>query len=378
MSHFHRIFGIALYILLSIASFTVFAEDSLSTKKQLKNPFLYKRGRFAFTVFPVASIDPASGMELGVMPVFSIAPPKDSIATGYYRASSVVSHLTYSTKNWANIRVEGQFFTSKGNNFVMFFQYLNAPDYFYGIGNDTINKTPSKYINHYLKCGFEASKSYKNVHFFGLKCDVDFQSIYDVTLSVLNKSVEGYNGGNIIGLGPIYKYDSRDNVNFPSKGSLLQTSVVQSIMLDNSGKYFTICSFDYRKYFMFFKTYYVALQGQVSSSSGDVPFYKLPSLGGKYNLRGISNKFMYIDKRVWFSQAEVRKMIYKGVGVVAFTGVGNAFATWDKEMVSHVKVMYGFGGRIQLIPRDQINLRIDYAFGPNGDTGFYATIREAF
>jgi len=40
--------------------------------------------------------------------------------------------------------------------------------------------------------------------------------------------------------------------------------------------------------------------------------------------------------------------------------------------------MYGFGGRFQLIPRDQINLRIDYAFGPNGDTGFYATIREAF
>ena len=71
-------------------------------------------------------------------------------------------------------------------------------------------------------------------------------------------------------------------------------------------------------------------------------------------------------------------MIYKRIGIVAFSGIGNVFSTWNSDMITNLKSVYGFGARIQLIPRDQINLRFDYAFGPNGDHGFYATIREAF
>lgn len=373
-----RFFVFSLYFFASIYSINSFAGDSIITTKHFKNPLEYKKGRLNIAVFPVSSVDPASGVELGIMPVISVSPLKDTIPNEFYRSSSVAMHLTYSTKNWANIRCDGHFFTSKGNNFVLFFQYLNAPDYFYGIGNDTINKNPSKYENQYFKFGFEASKSFKKIHFIGFKFDFQTQSISDVEGAVLQNTIEGYSGGNMIGIGPLYKLDSRDNVNFPSKGSLLQTSIVQSFLIDKSKKQFAVYSFDYRKYITIFKSYYIALQGMVSSSKGAVPFYKLPSIGGKYNLRGVSNKFMYIDKNVWYTQAEIRKMIYKRIGLVAFSGVGNVFSTWNNDIISHVKVVYGFGGRIQLIPRDQINLRFDYAFGPNGDRGFYATIREAF
>ena len=287
----------------SSLTITTFAEDSLSTKKHFKNPLEYKKGRFQFAMFPVASIDPASGIELGLLPVFSISPRKDTVSTAFYRSSSLSSHLTYSTKNWTNIRTEGQFFTSKGNNYVVFFQFLNAPDYFYGIGNDTINRMPSKYQNRYVKCGFDATKSFKQIHFLGIKCELLSQSIKDIEHTVLSAHINGYSGGNVFGFGPLCKLDTRNNVHFPSKGSLLQVSIVQSFMLDNSKNQFAVYSFDYRKYVTCFKDYFIAFQGMMASSTGDVPFYKLPTLGGKYNLRGISNKFMYIDNNVWYTQA---------------------------------------------------------------------------
>jgi len=368
----------SIYFLISIFSINVIASDSLTTKKHFKNPLEFRKGRINFAVFPVASIDPASGIELGIMPVFSISPKNDSIIDDYYRSSSLATHVTYSTKNWANIRSEGQFFTAKGDNITVFVQFLNAPDYFYGIGNDIINKQPSRYQNRYLKFGFETTKCFNKKHFVGLKADFQSQDIADIEGNVLNPKIEGINGGNIIGVGPIYKFDTRNNVHYPSKGFYIQTSIVHFNTIGKSSNYFTIYSLDCRKYLKFFNSYYIAIQGLLNSSSGNVPFYKLPTLGGKYNLRGISNKYMYIDKNVWYGQAEIRKMLYKRIGFVAFSGLGNTFSTWNNDMISKVKVVYGFGARIQLIPKDQINLRFDYAIGPNGDRGFYATIRESF
>jgi len=352
--------------------------DSVPSKKWvLKNPLEYQKGRFQMSVYPVSSYDPMSGWEFGVMPVFAFAPKKDSLSNSYYRSSSITSHFTYSTKNWTNIRIEGQLFTH-GFNIVAYCQFLNDPSSFYGIGNDTINKNPSLLMSRYFKIGGELTKGFSSIHFVGIKFEFLNQDITDIQGTVLNPSIEGYSGGNSFGLGPVYKCDTRNNVNFPTKGFLLQTSAVYFFMLDNSSKKFAIYSFDYRRYCSIFKSYVIACQGTVSASTGDVPFYKLPCIGGKYNLRGISNKFMYIDKNVWFVQSEIRKTVYKRIGVVAFGGVGNVFATWNNDMVSHLKTVYGFGGRYQILPNDKINLRFDYAFGPNSDHGVYATIREAF
>ena len=358
-------------------SFKTFAGDSLTIKKRLKNPFEYEKGRFEMSVYPVASLDPSSGMELGIMPVFAISPQKDSLSQRYYRSSSVSSHITYSTKHWMNLRAEGQVFSKKGYSIVAFIQYLNAPDYFYGIGNDTVTTNPSKYVNQYFKTGIELSKCLSKIHFVGFKCDFQSQKFMNIEGNVLNQSVTGFNGGINLGIGPIYKIDSRDNVNYPSKGSLVQLMGLYSFAL-HSNNNFKIYTLDLRKYSTVFKSLYLASQLYISSSSGDVPFYKLPSLGGKYNLRGISNRLKYIDKNVWFAQTEVRKMIFKRFGIVAFCGVGNTFSSWDTDLKAHIKGIYGFGGRYKILPNDKINLRFDYAFGPNGDSGFYATIREAF
>ena len=369
---------IVLFFLITITSIAnIFAADSTKTLKSFKNPLEFKFGRYAFAFFPVASVDPASGIELGVMPVLSVSPKNDS-GLVFYRASSVTNHITYSTKNWANIRSDGQFFSSNGNCYKLFVQYLNAPDYFYGIGNDSINKNPSKYQNQYIKTIGELSKGFQEIYFVGIKIEYLYQNISDVEGSYLDSNIYGYKGGSFFNFGPVFRIDNRDNVNYPTKGwyaEIASTFQISKKSMNQNARFYNI---DVRKYFTIAKTFHVAFQTNIASSSGEIPFYKLPTLGGKYNLRGISNKFMYVDKNVWYTQAETRKMLYKRIGIVAFAGVGNTFAVWNNSIFEQVKPIFGFGGRFQLIPRDKLNLRFDYAFGPNQDRGFYATVRESF
>jgi len=365
---------------------TARATDSLSVdnnkKFKLKNPLEYiefRKGRFSAAVYPVCSYDPASGLELGIMPTFSISPRDTSAGNKFYRASSIVNHLTYSTNNWINIRSDAQFFSSKGYCNKFFFQYLNSPDYFYGIGNDTLNSSPDSFHNQYFKFAAESQKLFNDVHYVGLKID-----FYTALIKagndthILSDSIEGFSGGTMFGIGPVYRIDSRDNVNFPGKGIYTELSACYfPAFADDKNGVFNY-TLDFRKYFELFKSYYFAYQANLNSITGDVPFYRLSTIGGKYNLRGISNKFMYIDNNAWYTQAEIRKMIIWRFGAVAFAGIGNTFSVWDDSIFKNVKTIFGIGGRFQLIPKDKLNLRFDYAFGPNGDRGFYATVREIF
>ena len=374
---------IVLGVFLTISSFWAVAGDvdTLVKKKpfwkELRNPLEFKWKRLTVALFPVCSYDPASGVELGIMPVFSVS-PKDTSSSKYYRASSLVNHLTYSTNEWINIRNDGQYFTPSGFCYKSFTQYLNAPDYFYGIGNDTLNPNPSSFNYEYFKAVFEVTKTIKQKHFLGLKVDFMTTSISKETGAFLNSEISGAKGGEMIGIGPVYRLDSRNNVNYPSRGTYAEFS---ALLFQKGGEIeysFNMYNIDFRKYLNPVSDLIIAYQANLNVTTGDVPFYRMPAIGGKYNLRGISNKFMYIDKNCWFTQVELRKMLFWRLGAVAFTGVGNNFRTWDADIITNVKPIYGFGCRFQMVPRDMLNLRFDYSFGPNGDKGFYATVREIF
>jgi outer membrane protein assembly factor BamA len=182
----------------------------------------------------------------------------------------------------------------------------------------------------------------------------------------------------MLGTGPVIRYDSRNNVNYPGKGAYIETSALW-FRKNNVFEYkFRFYNIDIRKYVTLFNDVIIAFQANASVSKGNIPFYRMPTIGGKFSLRGISNKFMYIDQNCWYTQAEIRKHITWRIGGVAFAGVGNNFKTWDADMYQNVKATYGLGARFQMIPRDKLNLRFDYAFGPHGDSGFYATVREVF
>ena len=113
-------------------------------------------------------------------------------------------------------------------------------------------------------------------------------------------------------------------------------------------------------------------------SEGDIPFYSLYQLGGMTRLRGISNKYIYIDKNAYFAQCELRKHIWNRFGLVLFGGFGNTYEKMSDVKFDQMKYVYGGGIRFQSDTKNDINLRLDYGRGSFGDSGIYMTMREAF
>jgi outer membrane translocation and assembly module TamA len=79
-------------------------------------------------------------------------------------------------------------------------------------------------------------------------------------------------------------------------------------------------------------------------------------------------------------QAEFRRIIYNRWGAVAFAGTGSIWGN-DQEEESFERnwlPSIGLGARYMVSKEKRINIRLDYAFGVDGNQGLYFGIMEAF
>ena len=64
-------------------------------------------------------------------------------------------------------------------------------------------------------------------------------------------------------------------------------------------------------------------------------------------------------------------------GLVGFVGAGDVASSFCDIDFSKIKSSFGFGVRYLVMPKERINVRIDFGFGTQYP-GFYFNIREAF
>ena len=76
-------------------------------------------------------------------------------------------------------------------------------------------------------------------------------------------------------------------------------------------------------------------------------------------------------------QAEYRFPIYWRFSGVAFTSFGMVTDRFSNVKSDYIRPTGGFGLRFLLVPKDNLNIRIDYGFG-NNTNEFYLTVGEAF
>ncbi|WP_223651640.1 BamA/TamA family outer membrane protein [Hymenobacter psoromatis] len=187
------------------------------------------------------------------------------------------------------------------------------------------------------------------------------------------------------GLGPVYTYDSRDVALGASTGSLLDLQVMFNGKFVGSDYNFVRYQLDARHYQRIFgdKTI-LATQIFGQFHSGDVPWYGLAGLGANlggtlYNnsslMRGIYEQ-RYRDRQMVTAQAELRQHLFWRIDGAAFLGVGQVGYNLSDYSFGGLHTAGGVGARFNLIRRDRVNLRFDYAFGK--DPGFYFAIGEAF
>ena len=211
----------------------------------------------------------------------------------------------------------------------------------------------------------------------GLIIDYDYTDIVDVMENeiLLNDSVIGVDGGNILGFGTDLLWDTRDNIFFPNSGTY---QYFKAVIYPGIGPYsFALFEFDVRHFQAFKKDHVFAGNFFFQAASGETPFYKLPALGGAKRMRGYFNG-RYRDNIYMMLQLEYRQYFWKRMGFVVFAGAGNVSEEIMAFTFNNLKYSYGGGLRLLFNKKQKVNLRMDVGFGPGGFHGIYFGIEEAF
>ncbi|MDR0940936.1 MAG: BamA/TamA family outer membrane protein [Bacteroidales bacterium] len=341
--------------------------------------FEWQRGGTTVTTFPSFGYDPASAFAFGILQTITLPRRDTSI---YQRKTSIINYLSYSTNNWINVRSTLSLFTCGGWAINTRLQFQQSPDKFYGIGQTTRNRNPQKYeIKHLQVYGNFAHSFFVDEVFAGLTYDISYAAINNVQSNehVLPENELPEQKNNLlIGIGPYIAFDSRDNIHFPTRGQFITAGLSLYPKYNEHSYGFYNYMIDARTYIPILKKQVLAVHVFAGASEGTMPFYKLYQLGGSERMRGISNKYMYIDKYVYFTQAELRRHLFGRFSMVVFGGIGNTHSHLHDISGKAMKYVYGVGGRFQTNKHEKIHLRIDYARARYGDTSLYLTISEAF
>ncbi len=383
-------------IILSLFSILVFSaqaadEDSVRIEISIQTPdsaasfaekmfsaLEIKTRKATYNLYPAVGYDPSSGVEIGMMPIITLNPRQDTHKIAGYRPSTIFTRVTYSTKNWLGIFADFKIFTPTKYVINNLAELQNMPESFYGIGYQTGPEQSVHYQSFRLGMRGDASRGFGRAMQFGIKYDFQYTTVADVTGPLLNDAILGYEGGMIAGLGPIVSYDSRDDADYPLKGSFFSTSLLYFPAVTDQKYTFFRSSLDIRQFFNPFSDFVIAYQLYGDFTEGDVPFYALPRLAGKDRLRGFTHRSKFVDKNVVYSQIEIRKHLFWKLGAVAFAGAGNTMSSLDKNPTDHFKYVCGLGGRLAATSGTKMNFRLDVGFGSNGDVGVFMTAREAF
>ena len=294
------------------------------------------------------------------------------------RPSSYVSFLTYTTQKQSMVHFYPDVYTASGFRISGGLGVMDYPDKFYGIGPDVMESDEEMYTK--VDYTLAAAVQYEVIPglFAGLQVDFEDYTIEDVqTGGFLDSgSVVGSEGGVVSGAGLLVTFDSRDDIFAPGQG--LYAEVAAMSFGEGTGSDFTFDNVivDLRQ-FMTFGSVTLGFQEQLHLSGGEPPFHRLAQLGGAGLMRGYY-RGQYRDKNMAAVQAESRVPLSARWGLVAFASAGGVAPTPGELEPDSFLTAFGAGVRFRVTEQEAINLRVDLAWGEDGNSGVYFTIKEAF
>lgn len=295
------------------------------------------------------------------------------------RPSTIATTFTYTQNKQFIWQLFPEFYMDNEKlHIVGAMEYLNYPNLFYGIGNDTPAANKEHYTSDIFRSRVELQRDVWNRLYLGIVYQYEWSHVTKAEEGgmIAKRDVPGSRGGNYSsGAGFSVTYDTRDNNLYTTKGEHYQFTAIAFNKFFGSGYDFLKYTLDIRKYFPTYKNQALALQGYANVISGTAPFEMLSQLGGKQLMRGL---FMgrYRDNDMVLLQSEYRMHLFWRFGAVVFASVGDVMHRLEYLDVKDFKVAYGSGIRFCINTAEKINARIDY--GRCGDfNAFYITIGEA-
>jgi hypothetical protein len=268
------------------------------------------------------------------------------------------------------------------------FRFIDWPDQFYGIGNHRENgikiedgdgsRNYIKLTDRYLQ--FESEYQHQPVQnlYIGLGHHWRHSDTPGIEAGAATYGFSAMRGvGKITwsGLRPSLAYDSRDRLLWPSSGFLIRGDA--TIYRNHLGSDFDaeLYRFDARAYVQLFKHQVLALRTVFQRATGQVPFQRLPALGGSDLFRG-----WYLgrlrDRALNCNQLESRHEIDPKMAVIGFAALARVAPTLSALSPGGYHIAGGAGFRYALNQAQRAHLRFDLAYGDSVE--FYFQFKEAF
>ena len=256
--------------------------------------------------------------------------------------------------------------------------YSKFPTVFYGIGNATAQSDSESYTPRTFALDAAAERRVARGVYLGLGGDFATGSMVEVEpgRALASGTIPGSGIGRVVGLGGAVTYDTRDNILAAASGAYAKLAARRYAALLGSDFDFTAVQLDLRRFRTLAAGHVVAVQATWSGTSGDVPFARMPQLGGQNLLRGYYQG-RYRDRQYVAAQAEYRTPTWRRMGLAAFGGAGQVAPRLGDLRLSGMHAAGGAGLRVLLNRQERLALRLDYGAGARS-SGFYVTVGEAF
>lgn len=333
---------------------------------------------------PVATYEPSTSLGFGIGAKFLFKPFGAGADT---RTSNIPLSIQYTLRNQFiafseyTIFFPGETFLLKGN-----VGFSKFPLGYFGIGSQTKDSDQVDIsFNNFLLEPLFLRRVIPNLFvgggwrlntYKGLKLLEESDMFPDVI------NLQDSLGSTSSGLEIAITLDSRDNVLNAGSGTFAEfTHGIYNEFFGSSSS-FMLTKLNLRKYWTVSDRRpddVIAAEIYTRLSWNDTPLLELSALGGAELLRGF-REGRFRDKYSFFGQVEYRWQALERIGFTFFGGIGEVTDALSNIELGNLKYSVGTGLRLKIVKSENLNIRIDYAFGLGKvrDQNFYIGIAEAF
>lgn len=350
-----------------------------------KSDTLLDKSSKTFVAVPIISNSPAMKTGFGGMGMYffkpgsldSISPPSIIRVAALYSTNNSYYVFPMAKLFWGENRHRATFVTGTlrvNNNFI------------YEQDSDNLNLVFSE-LRYFISAEYSRriiDNFYLGLLYLGTKSlykfDQGTNEENEFTEEFFNQN--GIEDNFVSSIGLNLSYDSRDYPYYPTKGMVASIRPKMNATWLGSDNNYVDTDFMFKYYANLSSQKVIALALNGGFATGDVPFDGYQNYGTRNSLRGYSTG-KYKGKHMVAAQVEYRWNFYKRWGAVAFAGSGSVWGTEEGEnnekvFERHWLPSAGTGLRFTISEAKKVNLRLDYAWGVDGNQGLYFGVMEAF
>jgi hypothetical protein len=400
-------------LVLGFIGFFLFVQTASAQDSILYQP--NKINQFKFVPLPAIGSNPANGWMFGLAPsaTWYMGDPENT------KLSNLVGNVLYTTKRQWIFSVRSNIFLSE-NDLILVgdWRYFITSQPTYGLGSSTPNvpsqdpyfreppgvlwgeqqmdfnlirfyETILKRVadsNFYLGLGYHLDIHSQIENFFGEESQAPVRAFTHDAYNISNGfDTERYT---LSGFTLNAVYENRDVPVSPYERNFALISYKINPSFLGSDQSSSTLLLDYRHYINLSKSrkrHILALWGYGNFlMNGKLPYMNLPALG--WDMFGRSGRGYaqgrFRGESMLYSEAEYRFPLQKGnetFGGTVFVNAnsfGNEFN--QEKLLESVNLGYGVGLRVMINKENRTTITADYAFGREGNSGFYLNINESF